>query len=585
MSFKKTDSDSATVHEIFQGEVFYRSPLFQRHYVWGSKELEKLWADIDTVIEESSASRFLGALVLKPYQVRTASKPQSYWIIDGQQRLTTFYLLILACVRRAHELGGSSIADDYVNAYLLQSQSTVKNHTKLLPTIPDLGQFKSILKSINDYHPFAPGGAYGKSHGALVDAFNYHLEEIDKRITVEEEASLDELGNLMSNICSKIEFVQINLADHHDANEVFNRLNDSGQPLEIIDLIRNEVFSLLSDNVDDAEAIYDSHWLDFEKSFDLGDDPDSIKAASDIRNGYFFPFALIQDSKVKKADIFNALSKAWKKSVSKLTPEDGAKKIIDDLQFYVSSYLAIAVANRPKNLSDSLWEKVLRLHRMPAPTTLYPYLMRLLKSVETEEVKDSDAIGCLEVIESFLVRRAFLGLEPTGLHAVFKELWRKAEADSSLVTSNIQTKTIEFPNDSKFVECIREGDLYHRKLCSYVLEEYERSYTKGDVLKTFPKITADHLMPQKRQGDWISVVAQEDHDKYQHTWANLVPLSDKANAEKGTKNWDETCDLLALETVFASTKHVLDNYEEWNLDTILERAEGLSEWAVARWKK
>ncbi len=112
MAFKKSASDSATVHEIFQGEVLYRAPLFQRHYVWSKEQLETLWADIDTVLEESSSSRFLGALVLKPYQDRTATKPQAFWIIDGQQRLTTFYLLIVACAYRAEALGNFDLAKD-----------------------------------------------------------------------------------------------------------------------------------------------------------------------------------------------------------------------------------------------------------------------------------------------------------------------------------------------------------------------------------------------------------------------------------------------------------------------------------------
>ena len=145
---------------------------------------------------------------------------------------------------------------------------------------------------------------------------------------------------------------------------------------------------------------------------------------------------------------------------------------------------------------------------MPAPTTLYPYTMRLLLGVLKGEVLESDAKGCLSVIESFLVRRAFLGLEPTGLHAIFKDLWGKAGGDQEEVIKNVQTKTIEFPDDDRFADRIKTSDLYHRKLCKYVLEEYERSFTAGDVLKTFPPITADHLMPQSREGDWISVISE-----------------------------------------------------------------------------
>ena len=582
MAFKKSASDSATVHEIFQGEVLYRSPLFQRHYVWSKEQLDTLWADIDTVLEESSSSRFLGALVLKPYQDRTATKPQAFWIIDGQQRLTTFYLLIVACAYRAEVLGNSDLARDYVTAYLLHNQSSVRGEPKLVPTIPDLGQFREILRFIASHNPKPIGGEFGKNKGDLVDAFLKHLEEIEKRILVDEEPSVKRLEKLLEDISNRFEFVQINLAEHHDANEVFNRLNTSGQPLDIIDLIRNEVFSLLSDDVSEAESIYDGHWIEFEKSFDLSDDE---KKNAAIRNGYFFPFALIRDSSTKKAEVFAKLSLQWKTQVKSMEARSAAKAIIDGLREYVPAYLALSSGNRLSSVSDEFWETVLRLYRMPAPTTLYPYTMRLLLALRKGDIDETSAAACLEVIESFLVRRSFLGLEPTGLHAVFKDLWKKAGADSEKVKRFVQTTTIEFPDDDRFIERIKSTDLYHRKLCIYVLEEYERSFTRGDVLKSFPPITVDHVMPQSRSGEWLNVVSEEEHEQYLHTWANLVPLSNKANSEKGSKSWVEVKQKLQHETVFATTKSLIASHDEWGIDEIASRAEVLANWAVKRWPK
>ncbi len=582
MTFKKTESDSASVHEIFEGEVLYRSPLFQRHYVWGKEQLDALWADIDTVLEESSSSRFLGALVLKPYQDRTATKPQGFWIIDGQQRLTTFYLLFVACAHKAEELGKKDLAADYVYAYLLQKQSRVKGEPKLVPTIPDLGQFKEILKFIENHNPRPIGGEYGQDKGDLVDAFLRNLEEIEKRILVDDEPSIDRLEKLLDDISNKVEFVQINLAEHHDANEVFNRLNTSGQPLDIIDLIRNEVFSLLSDDVKEAESIYNAHWIEFEKSFNISGDE---KKDSAIRNGYFFPFALIKDSSTRKAEVFKKLSFQWKSKVKSMEARNAAKTIIDDLREYVPAYLALSSGDRLSNVSDEFWETVLRLYRMPAPSTLYPYAMRLLLALKKGETNETDAKACLGVIESFLVRRAFLGLEPTGLHAVYKDLWKKAGADSQKVKQFVQTNTIEFPDDERFIERIKSSDLYHRKLCVYVLEEYERSFTRGDILISFPPITVDHVMPQSRIDEWLNVVSVEDHERYLHTWANLVPLSTKANSEKGAKSWVEVKQRLQNETVFSTTKALISSNDEWGIDEIEKRAESLGEWAVKRWPK
>ena len=93
------------------------------------------------------------------------------------------------------------------------------------------------------------------------------------------------------------------------------------------------------------------------------------------------------------------------------------------------------------------------------------------------------------------------------------------------------------------------------------------------------------MMPQAREGEWISVISEEQHEEILHTWANLVPLSNKANAEKGTKSWSEVQDHLKTETVFTSTKKVITEYSDWTPVQIAKRAELLSKWAIKRWQK
>lgn len=587
MAFKKmkSESDSATLSEIFQGELLYKAPLFQRFFVWADIELNTLWEDIDTVLDESSSSRFLGAIVLKSYQDRSSSRPQGFWIIDGQQRLTTFYILFLACAHCAHKLEADDLAGDYVKSYLLCQQSSVKDEPKLIPTLPDLGQFREILGFIDAFKPKIPGGEYTNKTGALADAFMRCLDEVEKRIQENGAPSRNALKNFVDTIADKIEFVQINLADHHDPNEVFNRLNKGGQPLEVIDLIRNEVFSLFSTDVVQAEKIYKTKWVTFENSFDIGPSKEEQKATIQLRNGYFFPFALIQNSTTKKGQIFSALSEKWRKEIKDKDPDHAAVHIITQLSEHVAPYRAIVLGDKLPNIEKELWSAILRFSRMPSPTVLYPYLMQLINGVLTKTVTQQNAQKCLNVIESFLVRRAFLGLEPTGLHAIFKDLWKKAGSDWKKVTENIQTRTIEFPDDKRFEQSILENDLYHRRLCNYILEEHERSFTKGDVLEKFPPITADHIMPQERKGDWIQIVSKAEHEKLLHTWANLIPLSDKANSEKNTKSWKECRENLETETVFATSKKTAKEYKEWNAGTIKQRANELCKWALTRWPR
>jgi hypothetical protein len=303
-----------------------------------------------------------------------------------------------------------------------------------------------------------------------------------------------------------------------------------------------------------------------------------------VLNATYTPFALIHDNTVTKAQVFDRLRNKWKSEIEEIkSAEDQAKHIISSLEEFVAPYRAIVVGEKFHRFGENLWTAISRFYRMPAPSSFYPYGMKLLSAVTKAEVAEKDAEQCLSIIECFLVRRAFLGLEPTGLHAVFKSLWKKAGGDPGSVPDNLETNTIEFPNDERFKERIIEGDLYHRKLRNYVLLEYERSFEKGDPLPEASDISADHVMPQSRQGDWKKTISEDDYNELLHTWANLVPMSGKANSEKGTASWAESQEMYKKGSNFKSTKDVALNNEKWTAIEIRARAEVLSEWALQRW--
>lgn len=586
----RTGSIAVSIDEIFNDQLILRSPLFQRHYVWGKDQIDTLWEDIDTILEEAAENKFLGAIVLQEYESGNARNPQAFWIIDGQQRLTTFYLLYLACVYIYSQNGEDDKASDIVRDSLLVSKSDQKQTTKLIPTIPDYKQFNEILGFFSTFDPKLLPGAGGNDQGPLEEAFLRSIEEIDKRVKKEGAFDLDEMNRFVDFIFYKIEFVLITLAGHHDANEVFNRLNVSGEPLGVIDLIRNEVFAPFSHDADEAENIYHSSWSGFENSFNvdgLFDDPKKdLKKTEALRNDYFFPFVLSLEPSTKKAEIFKVLAKKWAKYFEQEdNAKDAAEKIISELSQKVPFYRAISIGENLDFVNSEVNLFIKKLASMPAPSTFYPYFFHLMVARKKDEIDDKKLLDNLKIVEAFLVRRAFLGLEPTGLHAVFKNLWSKTEGDPEKLVENIETNTIEFPDDQRFEEGILSEDLYHRKLCRYIIEQHELSFTDGDILDSFPDTTADHIMPQERTRDWVKVFSPEDYEKYIHTWANLAPLSIKANAEKHTKDWNSTKEKLGKETVFSTTKNLLEDFDEWNVESIKKRGESLVEFALERWPK
>ena len=126
--------------------------------------------------------------------------------------------------------------------------------------------------------------------------------------------------------------------------------------------------------------------------------------------------------------------------------------------------------------------------------------------------------------------------------------------------------------------------MYGRKICGYVITELERQYTDDGILEALPAVTIDHVLPQNGEGDWNDKFNPEQKDKWIHTWANLVPLSDIANAERGRLSWAETREKLHNER-YSYNNEPYDTYEDWNEDNIERRSEELAEWSVTRWPK
>lgn len=569
-------ADPVTLLQLFSADNILRCPLFQRPYVWKKENIETLWNDIDSVLDGQCDVRFLGALVFDNESASTSSSPGEYWVIDGQQRLTTLYLSLCALAIVAREAGADDISEHLAEEYLLSRKSTSRRAPKFSPTLRDTRQFNQIvISSLAGFARVSQARETGESSGAMTDAYELIKRKVREHcLDNEGRVSAESVSRLREVLLERLEFVEIRLGQRHDANEVFDRLNKEGARLGIVDLVRNEVLKRLRNDPQEAEDVYVSTWRPFETSFDT---PESMES-------YFFPHALTRDSTITKSRTFNALARRWQEIYgNSANPTEQVNAIMSDLREHVGIYRLLKDGSALKSLSGPYGSSLTSLSRLRPPSVTFPYLFSLHAAVTACKVERDVAASILLLIEAFLFRRAVCGMEPTGLHAVFKALWVNAGADPDLVRRSLETKTIKFPNDGEFEVAIRSAPMYYRKIRNYAMLELERSFTTGDIIESFPEMTADHLLPQTARDDWRESFSQADIDRWLHTWANLVPLSGKANSEKGNRSWSQARSLLKTESVFSTTKIILDRFENWTPTTLETRASELATWAIGRW--
>ena len=465
MAAETLDADPVFVLDRFSEEAQLACPLFQRRYVWTKGNIKQLFDDIQTVVDGEYSKRFLGALVLDIESAPRSSRAGRYWIIDGQQRLTTLYLTLVAIAEVAAELGesGAGLARDTFNDYLVSTKSQTKGTPRLRPTLTDSRQFETILYNVAQKAGFAPvtvapALAPGDKDGRMSQAYTEVKRRVSGRLYIEDgkesqrlpsDEAAEELERFRAVILEQLEFVEIRLGDEHDPNEVFDRLNKEGERLGLVDLVRNDVLKHLDRDPQEAQEAFSNDWLPFEQAFE-----DDV-----AKSKYFFPFTLTLDETVTQATTFKVLSQELGAASRERAPSARVQAMVRVLRRHLNSFNAIH-SGRLSFVAEPAREQVRRLVALNRPSSVYPYVMQLLTSVAEGSVESSEAASCLAIIESFLVRRAVCGIEPTGLHAVFKKLWKSAGGDPTKVRSYIVSRTIIFPDDAAFEVAIRTGDLY-----------------------------------------------------------------------------------------------------------------------------
>ena len=250
------DPSKTNIGEIFEPTKQLIIPFFQRNYVWEKKEWRPLWDDIKSKAgnPQGGVLHFTGAIVVQQKRSMQNQIP-AYEIIDGQQRLTTFQLILCAirdvCAKIAVE-GFSEIADD-AKKYILNTgrQAGGDGQFKLLPKRHDYDAFKAIV--LDDVRP--------EKASNIVAAYRYFVGEVQKFVNNDSKKA----GALFDAIIRNFGLVSILVDDGDEPEVIFESLNARARPLLQFDLLRNNLFLRARQGEDeDRDVLYQKYWDRFE---------------------------------------------------------------------------------------------------------------------------------------------------------------------------------------------------------------------------------------------------------------------------------------------------------------------------------
>lgn len=232
----KIESLDLTIEDLFKD--FYSVPDFQREYVWERREVEKLLQDVlDEFYDEEGAlirdtEYFLGSVVV-------CNDPNgTYALIDGQQRMTTIYLLLCAVRDLLKEIGTEpnaallgQIADVAVN----DDGEDVHRHRLQLLYEDSRG---IVTKLVEDPEAFHNAEATTVSVKRIRAAY----QDILEFLRVNFDSSPKKLRRFYATFTKRVKLIRIKTPSLTNALKVFETVNDRGVGLNAMDLLKNLLF-------------------------------------------------------------------------------------------------------------------------------------------------------------------------------------------------------------------------------------------------------------------------------------------------------------------------------------------------------
>ena len=536
-------------------------PIFQRPYSWKKSHCKQLWDDVLRIGENHEIpSYFLGSIVYMKEDTAPIGTVSRFLVIDGQQRLATLSLLILALGKAIEEQDNEIdiTLDQLSSFYLFNDKTDGELRYKLLLTRPDKDTLIQLLNSRIDLKE-PPSDV----SPLLLDSYQFFETKLNP----------DNLEAIYAGI-KKLIIVGIILEPPDDNPQlIFDSLNSTGLELSQTDRIRNYVLMGQSPNL--QNKLYEDYWS-----------PTQDRFGSEYAN--WFDWFIRDYLTLKTGQIPNIKSvyEKFKAYVPSTMGSEKLKRILGDIKHYSKHYVKFTLLSETDPDLRDCFEDIDELGAGVAR----PFLLEVYEDYEKGRIEKAEMIQILRLVESYVFRRAVCGIPTNSLNKTFAALMagvNKADYLRSLKAIFSQMRSYRsYPSDGEFKEALLIKNVYNFKRCDYLLRKLESYGHKEPFDAT--KYTVEHVMPQNPNlsDEWKEELGenwQKVHEKYLHTIGNLTltgynpELSDHSFTEK--KHLDPGGFLqnrLRLNDSLVQVK-------KWNETAIQNRAKELAEKAIKIW--
>jgi hypothetical protein len=607
---------------------------------------------------------FLGTVIITDHRAPQLGEPSTAEVIDGQQRMTTTQLLALAfrdALANVEDIFLKQCVEVYTHNAAAFKQKHY--HYKVWPTnagraeMTALVEARSVQKVCEQYPIRTSGSGRSKkriSRPLLVEAYLYfygvismflrgrYFDEVvpdnsdendglnallqdvayteetwatrwihsirhdnPPKVPFEELPIIPErVQLLLSTLTEYMQLIELRLGAEDDAQVIFESLNDRGVRLTPADLVRNFVFLEATRVNAPADVLYESHWQDFDEALAEKGAISKSKLFWKVeeRQGrltntrldtllYHYVSMRTMDD-IKLDHVFESFKQWWSIGQRDVDIE------LARLKNSAALFRSLILPDRGTRLG-----RFAHNMRVLDSSTMTPVVLYLGECLGTES---EEFLACLQILESYVVRRAVCGLTAKAYNRVFPNLLKKlsgAEKPTAAAVaqhlSGLSGSTQNWPDDEEFKNAWMNGSTYKglrsakTKMLLEALELGARNtvHHETQMLTTVP-LHVEHVLPIAWREHWPSPGdenAEIVRDQLLHNIGNLTLLTEKLNPSLSNHCFDIkrpeiTKSLLSLNAYFQGERWHTPG-SGWNEEEIHQRAIVLLKIAVKNWPR
>lgn len=538
------------IDEILYGSKMLIIPVYQRNYNWTRENCGQLFSDLMELHNSGKHSHFFGSIV------SSYTTNGERIIIDGQQRITTVSLLLMAlingCKEGVIEAGDTSLPGMIFHRYLTEEfNGEDKRKVKLKPIKQEIDAYDALL--------------YNKKESIVETSnmtknYNYFYKKI-----ADSGLKLDEI---LKAVC-RLEVIDITLGGDDDPQRIFESLNSTGLDLSEADKIRN--YLLMSLGEKEQVEMYEGYWRPIEEKTNREPSP-FVRDYLTMKRGRV----------ANEKRIYFEFKDYCQKSGG------GKMAVLKDMRHYAEIYHSIVNASTGNTRLD----QKLREMDIMRSTVAYPYYMAFFNYADEKGFTADGKREVIDLMENYLIRRVICKMPSNALNKVFATLHgdvlrimgeSKDERYTAALKYCLRDKSgsASFPSDSQIWEEFPRRDVYNmdkrQRLFLFERLENRNNRERHDVVGMLTdkerKVSIEHIMPQTLSPIWKRELGSEwerVHGQYLNTMANLTLTG--YNAAYSNMPFIKKRD---CENGFSGSAFRLNNYvktcQKWTEDELKER--------------